>query len=768
MADWLPPPNTARSPYTGWVREHWEAVLARLTYGYVLAAERQGSPARALFPDDRCDRPDAVDGLEACARLAVGWGAWLRNPANPTTLTFQGRTMDVAALLAAALEAGLDPARPETYWGDIEDMDQRLVEAASLAVAVWLSRARVFERLDAAGRARVLGWLAQVDGKATWPDNWILFPALVQVVRLKLGGAASEAEIDNRLAQMAAFYRGDGWYADGAGDEFDLYNAWMFGCHYLFWVALDGARRPAHQALVLNRGRAFLTRFPYFFGANGAYVAWGRSLQGRFAATVALQLGHQLGIAPPEPGMLRRLASGCLRYFVDHGLFDPEGHFARQGFHGAAPLAGESYVAPASPLSACWGLWALGLDRDDAFWTATEQPLPVERADFDFALPAPGFAVSGRRATGQVLVLNARSGHPADVPRPGYVPKYGKFTYTTHFPFNVAPVADSYAPDAMLALSPEGLTFGHRDVTRAGGALPGAIWCDYDEGVAGQTHRVRAAVVLWRDLQVRVAVLNPTGPVRAFEAPAALGCDGAAQVRRRSAPAAGWEYAEADGRAVGIRRLLGYDDQRPSAPFLDRSNLNLAYAYAEQPMVFEARPSAQPRAVAALSLARPAPFEPARELAGVAVTPLADEAFGIALPDGAAAYVALAAAPAPEATVGGLRFIGAGLRCGRVAPQAAQVSGLGVRAVVGVIALSAPGLLHLAREAGAAEVTTGEGFDLAVDWLGGPLRRLEVLAPGAAPVDVTPLAAGNGAPPALVAEWAARLSTSLVTFRVRV
>src|SRR5581483_2337015 len=55
-----PPMNTVEgialdfelSPYTGWTRAHWERVLARATYGYVLAAERQGSMARALYPHD--------------------------------------------------------------------------------------------------------------------------------------------------------------------------------------------------------------------------------------------------------------------------------------------------------------------------------------------------------------------------------------------------------------------------------------------------------------------------------------------------------------------------------------------------------------------------------------------------------------------------------------------------------------------------------------------------------------------------------------------
>jgi hypothetical protein len=646
MSDWLPALDYVRSPYTGWTRAHWESVLARLTYGFTLAAQRQDSPARALFPDDRCDRPDSVDGLEAFARIAVAWAAWLRNPANPETLQFQGHKINLADVLKQGLLDGTNPQSPDTYWGDIEDMDQRIVENSNIAMALWLSRERVFDRMTEPERAQVIAWLSQVDGKETWPDNWIFFPALSLAVRCKLGYPFSESDLDARLEQMAAFYRGDGWYADGAGSEFDLYNAWMFGCHYLMWAWIDGDRRPDHRQLVLERAQIFLDQFPYFFGANGSYVAWGRSLVGRFAATIIFQLGHLLKItSPPQPGLYRRIASGCLRYFVDHEFIDPVGHFARQGFHGDFPQAGESYMAPGSPLSACHALFALTFDADDPFWTEQEVPLPVEREDFDLAFPTPGFALSGRRATGQVILLNSHSGHAADVPRPDYTPKYGKFAYSTHFPFNVAQAGNSYAPDAMIALTHDGVTFGHRDVTLAGGGAPRMMWCAFDEIIEGQSQKLQVVVLLWNDLQVRLACIWPTLTVRAFEAPGVLGCSGAYRVKRRSDSLFGWEYAEAEGRAIGIRRLLGYDGQYVSAPFLDHPNLNLAYPYSEQPLVCEIQPSAAPRALAAVSLVRPVPFDPEHEFAEFAVRVENESSFHVTFPNGETAFVVLGNEP---------------------------------------------------------------------------------------------------------------------------
>ena len=789
MSDDFPPLNYDLSPFTGWTREHWEALLARMTYGYVRAAEVSGSPARALYPDDRRGLPDAVDALESFARIASAWGAWLRNPANPARLSFQGREMDLEALLRQALLDGTNPADERTYWGDIGHMDQRLVESADIAVALWSSRDRVFAKMTPAEQAQVIAWLAQVDGKGTYPDNWILFPAMAMAVRLHLGYPVSEADLDAKLAQMSEFYRGDGWYADGPGDEFELYNAWMFNWHYLMWAWIDGERRPDHRRAVLDRARSFVAGFQYFFGANGSYPAWGRSLVYRFAAVAAFATGHWLKIAPPDPGLLRRVSSGCLRYFYERGLFDPEGHFVRQGFHGDFPPAGESYISPGSPSWCCHGLFALTFDRDDPFWTATEHPLPVERGDYELVLPAPGFVLSGRRATGQVLLLNSRSGQEYDVARYNYTPKYGKFAYSTHFPFNVVPAGGSHAPDAMIALTPDGKTYGHRVRTRAGGAAPGMVWCKFDEMVGDEPQAVWAAVLLWRDLQIRLAAIRPTVPVMAVEAPGALGCEHPATIRRQSDGAAGWEYAEAEGRAVGIRRLMGYDSQRPSAPFLGQSNINLAYTYSEQPLVCEAQPGVAARSLAAASLVRPAPFDPAREFAGIEVATERPESFRVTFPDGEQAFVALGERLPPSAVLGGVEFEGPGVRYARLKsdllesdrvrarrrPKSetsdsisaiSEVCGLGLMRVAGVATLVAPGTFRLVREAGGSIwVTTDTGVSLATEWVGKAAYRLEARTLEGEWVEVGERPEANAISPELVQEWSQRNERTLVEFR---
>jgi hypothetical protein len=466
--------------------------------------------------------------------------------------------------------------------------------------------------------------------------------------------------------------------------------------------------------------------------------------------------------------LLRRISSGCIRYFYDHEMLDPVDHYLRQGYHAQFPAAGESYISPGSPYWACHGLFALYFDREDAFWTAVEAPLPVEQDDFDIALPGPGFAVSGRRATGQVFLLNSRAGIEYDSNRYNYSAKYGKLIYSTHFPFNVLSASGSYAPDAMIALIGEDGLWGHRQTTRHSGIAPGMMWCDFNEMVRGEPQKIRTALCLWRDVQIRMAYIIPTLPVRAAEAPGALGCDRAASVTRMSDTAAGWEYVEAEERAMAIRRLYGYDGQQVSAPFQGYSNINLAYPYAEMPLVCETAFSVAARGLAAVSLMRPASFNAAAEFKDIMVSCDPRGIFRANLPDDEMIIAPLGFETVDVLLIGHLEVRGTSLRCVRIKRDASEICGMNISEVNGVVQLCEPATIQLKRGLnGQAYLSTSSGLTLAEGWLGGSPRRVEAKTLAGEWEDVSRRCAGGEIPASLVAEWARRNERTLIEFRVQ-
>jgi hypothetical protein len=267
-------------------------------------------------------------------------------------------------------------------WPRIEDRGQPLVEAASIALALRLTRPLLWDRLDDGVRQRAAAWLGDALTAEPWPCNWELFPVTVGGFLEDIGyeTALSRAAIDRGLDRIEQWYVGDGWYTDGDGRAFDYYNGWAMHLYPVLhaWLADD------ERLLDLYGGRlsAHLADYARLFGGDGAPMHQGRSLTYRFATTAPLWLGALTGRTPLSPGETRRLASGALKYFLDRGAVDDNG-LLTLGWHGPNSAVLQGYSGPASPYWASKGFLGLLLPPDHEVWTATEEPRPAERADGD-------------------------------------------------------------------------------------------------------------------------------------------------------------------------------------------------------------------------------------------------------------------------------------------------------------------------------------------------------------------------------------------------
>ncbi|HCT80786.1 MAG TPA: hypothetical protein DGG94_08345 [Micromonosporaceae bacterium] len=439
----LPEEDRKLSPHTGYTRSHWEAAAD----GLLRAAWNWATPGSALLdlPGRTSANGTRSDGLEGYARtfLAAAFrvaGAGGNDPHGWLDRYAEG-------LASGTLTPGRDDTESWPLIGDYHLQGQPMVESASIALGLRLTRPWLWDRLDSDVQDRADEWLRGALRHIPSPNNWYLFPFTVAGFLESVGRGDEETGRAQRraLELMEIWYRGQGWYSDGDGRAFDHYNGWALHLYPMLHAHLSG-----DDALSTKYGarlREHLESFSLLFGADGAPLYFGRSLTYRFAAGTAVALGALTGHTPLTPGTSRRLLNGTLRYFLDRGAVGPNGLLSL-GWHGPHEATVQPYSGPASPYWASKCFVALLAPDDHPLWTKAEEPSPCERADRVLALAAPGLLVQSTRSDGVVRLHN----HGSDHVRPHGAedaaaddPCYSRFAYSAKTgPTTTANIADNH------------------------------------------------------------------------------------------------------------------------------------------------------------------------------------------------------------------------------------------------------------------------------------------------------------------------------------
>ncbi len=408
------------SPRTGWTRAHWELLADHLLLAVrPFATARHGGIALPGAPGGYGPRIDAQEGF-ARTFLAAAFRVAGQDGRDP---------LDLMGWYAQGLDAATDPGSPEA-WLRLEDDLQTKVEAASVALGLHLTRPWLWDRLDPGVQERVVDYLH--DGVRSFypPINWLWFRVVTQEFLRTVGALDDLAQLREDVATLDGFYRADGWYADGPERSFDHYAGWAMHLYPQVWTEMAAGRPEADAFADVSRERLsrFLDDAVRLVGAGGAPLVQGRSLAYRFATAAPFWLAARADVG--SPGLLRRAASGTVRYFVDRGAVSADGLLSLGWFGPWRPMA-QSYSGPGSPYWASKGLLGLALPADHPVWTAVEEPLPIEETDQGFVVAAPGWQVSATRADGIVRVVN----HGTDHSHPGSglsdSPLYARLGYST-------------------------------------------------------------------------------------------------------------------------------------------------------------------------------------------------------------------------------------------------------------------------------------------------------------------------------------------------
>jgi hypothetical protein len=361
------------SPYTGWTRAHWMAVLEKMLLGVLKSFSKEtGQPDLPLTTDGT--QPPGINSL-----ATYGPGERLGRPMILAALYMKatGRTRiagfggDIAETFRNAL-AAMARMEPSSLAGKPFYYDCDVGVQMSLVLA-WDF---FYEPLD--GETKKLLKEHYLTCRPFRSDtNWRFFDLTQAMLLRRMGEPYDLADANDLLASLMNMYRGDGWFIDGWNQQYDFYNFWGFQLYLHLLTAHKQEIMPQYEAVLRGITDLHEQTFPYWLDADGNLIGHGRSMSYRFAAVCGIQWAQISGLSSMSPGLARRLSSGCIKAFVEHECLRDDGTLPI-GYWGENATVGEEYNSSGGPYWAALGLTALILPGDHPFWTETEQPSPSD------------------------------------------------------------------------------------------------------------------------------------------------------------------------------------------------------------------------------------------------------------------------------------------------------------------------------------------------------------------------------------------------------
>ena len=393
------PENRQLSSYTGYTRQHWLEITEKLLAGVL----PYFNPETALF-DLKGSSGDTElftklsdtkahfqqEALERIMMLAIVYTAATDKDAIP------GFNGSISAPFRTGFIRGTDPKDPR-YWGK---RDKNSSLGSIIAMGTMLSPKYFWDPLTPAQKQNLLLSFKELAYNQSYDNNHYFFH-MVPVPLLERNGIDSNRQaLTEKFQRLLNWYRGDGWFIDGGNRGIDHYNLWGFQLYSQAVCHFDETWRKQFGPQVNAITARFLQSYPYLYGRDGGPIPWGRSLSYRFADNAAIGWAVLNGSNPLPPGQARRIASGCLKYFWDHGCMSQNG-LLEVGFRESNAVVGENYIDHGTPYFAAQGLICLLIPSENPFWTDPELAMPADGAGGTVTLPWEGMMLRVRASDGE-------------------------------------------------------------------------------------------------------------------------------------------------------------------------------------------------------------------------------------------------------------------------------------------------------------------------------------------------------------------------------
>lgn len=324
-----------------------------------------------------------VSHLEALGRSFNGIAPWLNLGEDDSS---EGKMRgEMIELVVKAIANAVNPANPD-YMPFDGPGTQPLVDAAFFAQGLLRSKDVIWPRLDDLTRQRIIDEFKRSRKIRAWENNWLLFSATVEAALLQFTGECDFSKIKYALDRHDEWYKGDGWYGDGATFHLDYYNSYVIqpmlvDVSSVIKTNADKGKEYAEYGAkydkYLKRMVRYATQQEMLISPEGTYPMLGRSSGYRYGAFQALAHAVLLGEVA-SPSQIRSALTAVIKRQTVKQMFDSDG-WLTLGFCGHQPDVAEDYVSTGSAYLCCFVFLPLGLPSDSTFWLAKDEKWSSQR-----------------------------------------------------------------------------------------------------------------------------------------------------------------------------------------------------------------------------------------------------------------------------------------------------------------------------------------------------------------------------------------------------
>ncbi len=456
------------SPYTGYTREHWVEITEKIIAGALLHFDKEtGIPE---FPVQegfmayeklrgKLSMKRVEENKRSLERIMMAVIIYTKATGKDEVPGYEG---SISQPFINAIIAGTDPENPN-YWGDPPMYDQ---VGSVFAMAVYIEPERYWNPLSDKQKKNLLNFLQKQVHTKAYDNNHYYFHT-VPVELLEQNGFESNRDSLTRMNErLLGWYRGDGWFLDGLNRGFDYYNLWGFQLFNQVLYKYNLKWREHFGGKIEFTTARFLETLPLLFGRDGGPIPWGRSLSYRFAGNAAIAWAVVNDMSTLPPGQARRIASGSLKYFWDHGCLD-NNNLLTIGYWGANASIAEPYLYYGDPYWATHGLACLLIPESDAFWTSKEEAIPADEAGGKMAVQGAQFSLRVSDIDGEARMFPV--GQPWAKSRESWqsTAKYDQHAYSSYLGFCVMGEGGGTLGAGRTGYSYDGVNWFYRERAKA-------------------------------------------------------------------------------------------------------------------------------------------------------------------------------------------------------------------------------------------------------------------------------------------------------------